>query len=162
MTSGKNGWPENLVIMHKCRICGGSFTESYFIKWLRDNRGVPAVTTGPICDPCAVRPRRARREGELFSRDLYNPCWMERSACKDATPEERDYFFADSLSKEVDYAANNFCKNCPVLDECLQYAYDTKSFGLWGGKYFRQAANGSQRRPTNVIVRGRPGPRKDS
>lgn len=64
--------------------------------------------------------------------------WSEEAACKDAEhltwvpslprndvkPREQHYWMADT-----------YCKACPVRRNCLRFAKETKSEGIWGGWY---------------------------
>lgn len=63
--------------------------------------------------------------------------WRELAACSGRTD---DLFFP---SNESDFSmvrnAKALCRACPVLEECLQYALDTKQTeGIWGGLTSRE------------------------
>jgi len=34
--------------------------------------------------------------------------------------------------------ARKYCRDCPVKDECLEYACRTNSVGIWGGEYLSE------------------------
>lgn len=56
--------------------------------------------------------------------------WRERAACRDYYNPE--WWFTHS--KGNIRSAKLVCSVCPVADECLLYAYETKQqFGIWGG-----------------------------
>lgn len=65
---------------------------------------------------------------------IRGPYWQKHARC--AKPGMHDLFFPekDNPSKE-DYApALQECRACPVREQCLQYALDTKTKdGVWGG-----------------------------
>lgn len=59
--------------------------------------------------------------------------WRADAACKGQDPN----MFV--LSKGADPSpAKQFCRQCEVRPECLQYAKDHKHVGIWGGVNFRQ------------------------
>ena len=56
--------------------------------------------------------------------------WQERAECRD---EDRRWFFTEGDAFKVKYA-KMVCRDCPVLQDCLEYALsfpDTR--GVWGG-----------------------------
>lgn len=56
--------------------------------------------------------------------------WQERKAC---TAEDFDLFLSDEPA--VQEIAKQICVGCPVREQCLQFALDTKAgFGVFGGK----------------------------
>jgi|SRR6266487_838351 len=85
--------------------------------------------------------------------------WLQKGACRNY---DGDWWFPDSKhSKEDDYSqrvekAKAVCWNeCPVREECLAWANETKEgFGIWGGHttYERIALrrNPSQQRIVNL------------
>ncbi len=61
--------------------------------------------------------------------------WWERAACQSADPE---LFFPVSGSGAAGLAdirrAKAVCRSCPVREQCLDYALDSKqAHGVWGG-----------------------------
>ena len=63
--------------------------------------------------------------------------WQHLAACRG---EDAAHFFAPSYferraEKDAREAvAKAFCARCPVRDECLEYALDTRdNHGIWGG-----------------------------
>jgi len=60
--------------------------------------------------------------------------WREKAACLDSDP---DIFFVDRghpITK-----ARRICRDCPVQQECLDYAVTTdQNFGVWGGLRARE------------------------
>jgi WhiB family redox-sensing transcriptional regulator len=71
---------------------------------------------------------------DLFALDLDERPWAAYAACRDAEPE---LFFSTS---EVDTAsAIRICQGCPVIEECLDWALDTRvRYGVWGGTTERE------------------------
>ena len=55
--------------------------------------------------------------------------WQEDAACRSTDIE---LFF--SVEDEDQRAALEHCRNCPVQQECLQYAIENREmYGIWGG-----------------------------
>jgi WhiB family redox-sensing transcriptional regulator len=87
--------------------------------------------------------------------------WVKQGACKD----DPDAMYPGSSDAEID-DAKAVCGNCPVIQQCRQWALETREpFGVWGGMseaerrgLLRQAARrnltpeevkaGQTRRPT--------------
>jgi len=73
--------------------------------------------------------------------DIIRPKWMLQALCrgkKNETPKEtkaRVSLFYPTRGGSV-RIAKDFCKKCPVKDECLEYAFFYgigEKFGIWGG-----------------------------
>lgn len=59
--------------------------------------------------------------------------WMRRSLCSD--PQYRNLDFTDHPG----FAERQVCRQCPVVNQCLQYALDEKvPNGLWGGLLYAE------------------------
>ena len=56
--------------------------------------------------------------GELFG-------WQDQGACRD---HDTEAFFVEGRSKE----AKKICSECEVESECLIFALETNSLGVWG------------------------------
>lgn len=57
--------------------------------------------------------------------------WMDTAACTQVAP---DLFFADATDLVNTKLAKKVCVECPVKDQCLQYALENRiEFGVWGG-----------------------------
>ena len=60
--------------------------------------------------------------------------WRERAGCRDL---DTDLFFPVGEGAEAQVqidAAKTVCASCPVRDECLAFALDTRQdAGVWGG-----------------------------
>lgn len=60
--------------------------------------------------------------------------WQKRALC--AQPEnqnKKEWFF--SSDAEERYKAKNLCFQCPVREDCIQWALENKQiWGVWGGK----------------------------
>lgn len=62
--------------------------------------------------------------------------WKDQAACLDADP---DLFVGDDVTPIERERAVAICHGCPVREECLAYALDTRQmFGIWGGLDERQ------------------------
>lgn len=60
--------------------------------------------------------------------------WLEQARCQD---RETEIFFVRGAAKAR--RAQNICGNCPVRQECLEYAIAEEiEFGVWGGLTERQ------------------------
>lgn len=65
-----------------------------------------------------------------------NTEWMNEALCK-----SRDDLTWVPMSDDADNPiiakrlAKEFCLDCPVRGQCLQYGITTKSMGIWGGSY---------------------------
>lgn len=56
--------------------------------------------------------------------------WMAEALCAEA---EGNLWFPDVNSPDAKYA-KSICAECPVVDECLDYAVQNKIVeGIWGG-----------------------------
>lgn len=58
--------------------------------------------------------------------------WWKQAACRQA---ETDYWFPTDGDDTKTMCANAkaVCAKCTVREECLQWALDHESFGVWGG-----------------------------
>lgn len=57
--------------------------------------------------------------------------WMEQAACLNSDPE---LFFPDQDNARLaDKTAKKICRDCPVKDECRDWADTTRQAGMWGG-----------------------------
>jgi WhiB family redox-sensing transcriptional regulator len=55
--------------------------------------------------------------------------WVKSAACK----EDADAMFPGSSGTEIEYA-KAYCRACPVVDQCLRWALETREeYGVWGG-----------------------------
>ncbi len=66
---------------------------------------------------------------------IYDITWMESAECRSEEPE-KFYFDSEGFLRKL---AEQYCKKCPVINECLEYALNTEEmYGLWGGTTPRQ------------------------
>ncbi len=80
----------------------------------------------------------ALRRDEQHDRDSEQPDdWQRRAACRG---EQSVAFFPPVHTErkpvriERERRAKAVCRQCPVVDECLTYALDTREpHGVWGG-----------------------------
>lgn len=69
--------------------------------------------------------------------DLPDPAWSNQAACLDYDPVL--WFPAQDTSPKVIDEAKAICWDCPVRDQCLQFALDTRQkYGIWGGLSYQQ------------------------
>ncbi len=60
--------------------------------------------------------------------------WMARGKCRDMPPAI--FFPSDGLGVQ---AAQRICADCPVAEECLEYALANRiDHGVWGGRSERE------------------------
>jgi len=56
---------------------------------------------------------------------------MDGASCTQVAP---DLFFADGTNLVDTKLAKAVCKDCHVIDQCLEYALQNRmEFGVWGG-----------------------------
>lgn len=81
-----------------------------------------------------TRTYHSRKDWTDESRGLYRRILFE-GACLGVDP---DIFFPETdgkkLPKEVVKLATDICNGCPVEAECLEWAIENESHGIWGGK----------------------------
>lgn len=62
--------------------------------------------------------------------------WRDKAVCRDQDPE---LFFSDaeggSALQRMRQVAETYCRRCPALEVCAQYADDRRERGLWAGTY---------------------------
>jgi WhiB family redox-sensing transcriptional regulator len=60
--------------------------------------------------------------------------WMAQGRCRDMAPSI--FFPSDGLGVQ---AAQKICAQCPVQDQCLEYALEQRiDHGVWGGRSERE------------------------
>jgi WhiB family redox-sensing transcriptional regulator len=60
--------------------------------------------------------------------------WRHDAACREATPEAAEGFFAFDNEAELIAAAKQVCAGCPVTEQCRTWAMDHgQDHGVWGG-----------------------------
>ena len=65
------------------------------------------------------------------------PEWQVESACRSIPNPE--IFFPSPGDTEALRAAKAMCSECPVIQECLEYALgNNERYGIWGGKSTRE------------------------
>lgn len=63
--------------------------------------------------------------------------WRDSAACSGTSTD--DFFPEDKGGANVYLRARCLCFNCPVQQQCLQYAIDNSIYwGLWGGLSYRE------------------------
>lgn len=75
--------------------------------------------------------------------------WQEQALCR---KYENTIFFGDDGESELEKQtreahAKSICKDCPVLDPCLEFALETnQKYGIWGGLNSKERASLKRRR----------------
>jgi len=65
------------------------------------------------------------------------PEWQKEGAC--AGVEDPSIFFPSPGDTQSLRAAKEICTQCPVVLQCLEYAFNNKErYGIWGGKSTRE------------------------
>lgn len=84
-----------------------------------------------------VEYRRSRRAGpngtskleQLLHLATLDTSWMARGLCTD---HGCDLWFSKDPDEIAE--AKTICARCPVADNCLEFAFETREeFGIWGG-----------------------------
>ncbi|MEX0789820.1 MAG: WhiB family transcriptional regulator [Actinomycetota bacterium] len=91
--------------------------------------------------------------------------WQDRAACKGMDPT---IFFGPEHTEVVkekrdrEEAAKAVCRTCPVHQECLEHALESKeAYGIWGGLTELERKALLRRRATsNVVMAAAPRPVK--
>jgi WhiB family transcriptional regulator, redox-sensing transcriptional regulator len=62
------------------------------------------------------------------------PPWRVQAACLDADPEL--FFPVGTTGPAIDQIedAKTICQQCPVIQQCLDWALEHNEFGVWGGR----------------------------
>jgi hypothetical protein len=82
-----------------------------------------------------------------------SPAWMRDALCIEYVDHRDDWWFGDD--KAPAHAAKSICRQCPVREECLDYALaDATLCGVWGGltKPERTGARKARLSAANVIA----------
>jgi WhiB family redox-sensing transcriptional regulator len=76
--------------------------------------------------------------------------WMLRGSCRGA--DTREFFPSNGLGVE---AAQQICRQCPVQEECLEYALQNHiEQGVWGGASERERRRILRRRRRAAALGG--------
>ena len=60
------------------------------------------------------------------------PTFHRQAACN--TPEvDPDWFFPPDGRHDIAAKAKKVCATCPVQEQCLEYALETQTQGIWAG-----------------------------
>ncbi len=67
--------------------------------------------------------------------NIQDRTWMEEAVCGGA---ETEAFYSDT-ERFLRRLTEQYCKKCPVMNQCLEYALASEDqFGVWGGTTPRQ------------------------
>lgn len=58
--------------------------------------------------------------------------WRPKGNCASLKPAQTDKLFFPESGRSIN-KAKAFCKNCPVVTLCLEYALDNELSGIWAG-----------------------------
>lgn len=92
---------------------------------------------GTACPECLaehVRVKRRQRTnpGRQVPAGLPDMTWQAGAACTGDENRHIDFFPSNRAAAGPALAV---CVGCPVMDECLGFAVETRSPGVWGGRY---------------------------
>ena len=80
--------------------------------------------------------RNSWEETETFF-GVERPQYQEGAACKGI--DNPEIFFPSPGDTEALKAAKALCADCPVVQDCLEYALNNNErYGIWGGKSTRE------------------------
>ena len=80
--------------------------------------------------------RNGWEETETFF-GVERPQYQEGAACKGI--DNPEIFFPSPGDTEALKAAKALCSDCPVVQDCLEYALNNNErYGIWGGKSTRE------------------------
>jgi WhiB family redox-sensing transcriptional regulator len=73
---------------------------------------------------------------QMGGRDYHSKMdWMTQSLCRNNPP---DYWFPPLDCPSANWpgtkVARQICSECPVIEECREYAYDNEPHGTWAGE----------------------------
>lgn len=69
--------------------------------------------------------------------------WMVDAACRDADPE---IYYSVSRTDFITAEAKAVCARCPVVSNCLAYAFErNEQWGIWGGLTTEERLNVKRR-----------------
>ncbi len=80
------------------------------------------------------------------------PSWRDHAACNG---EPTQLFFPEPDNRQHDYdKAKSICMNCPVRDDCLDYALSGEQglYGMWGGTTPKQRRVIRRRRRLGEVI----------
>lgn len=91
------------------------------------------------CNKCVLNKKRSHMIVRRFE-DTLPKDWDSQAACLDADPV---VFFPDGQAdyKKPDAKWRQYCLSCPVKDLCEQFAINSQSVGVFGGKFFTYKGN---------------------
>jgi WhiB family transcriptional regulator, redox-sensing transcriptional regulator len=77
--------------------------------------------------------------------------WMPEGKCRDMAPSI--FFPSDGLGVQE---AQRICAQCPVTEECLEYALVNRiDHGVWGGRSERERRRLQRRRRSALVAASR-------
>jgi len=69
----------------------------------------------------------------IRSHEWDDKAWRDRSSCRDSNPELFFPIGATGMAIDQIDAAREVCEECPVTEECLEFALATnQEAGVWG------------------------------
>ena len=83
---------------------------------------MPTATSLPVS--------RLERPTEQPFTEVASPTWRDQGSCRESPVD----FFPFAEDAQAIRLAKDVCDLCPVIDDCLAYAIETRqSDGVWGG-----------------------------
>jgi WhiB family redox-sensing transcriptional regulator len=65
--------------------------------------------------------------------------WVEQALCRKFN-DPKIWFPDEAGDTEAAQEAKEICKQCPVIEACLEWAIDNNEQGIWGGMGISQRA----------------------
>jgi WhiB family redox-sensing transcriptional regulator len=77
--------------------------------------------------------------------------WMDNGLCRGQDPNI--WFPTPANDRSLQITARQTCRQCPVREECLEYALTHKAQGVWGGtdSIERHAILRARRRRMSIV-----------
>ncbi|MEU8683177.1 WhiB family transcriptional regulator [Streptomyces sp. NPDC048611] len=99
-------------------------------------------------------PRFASRAGYTVQFEQSDEAWQSRAACRNVPLSTQRQFTQGKLSPlGARPLVQGFCHRCSVRADCLDWAYDDRTFtGVAGGVLFKENGSGSRERATIRIA----------
>lgn len=120
---------------NKTRICDMCHEPKYLADYTLTTRKEGHLE----CNSCVLNKQKTQGEPRRFE-DKLPRNWAEQGSCNGADPA---IFFPEGQGayKKPDAKWRQFCPGCPVAELCEQFAVNSKSVGVFGGKFFTFKGN---------------------
>lgn len=123
---GSGPYPDYLV----CSTCETRKPRASFNIGVTCTPGKPSKNR---CNKCQLADTAYAKSGRW--EDVSPVGWQSKASCEGV---DREVFFPEGRNEYLDPDAEwrQYCPDCPVQQLCEDYAYQSKSSGIFGGKLF--------------------------